>query len=312
MFIIILVGSDHLPVVIQPDEQLVKGAAEQDLFDGPCKERLLFRRGLLVFSGHHQELGPDGQQVAVIAGYREKVVLADEAGSEPAPGILVDLLRRIVLLDAAAVHNDDPVAHGEGLFLVVGDIDEGDAQPLLQAPQFHLHGLPQLVVQGTQWFVQQQDFRIVYQRPGDGYPLLLAATHLLGLPVTQLLQLGQLQHFGNPFLLLLAGNFFHQQPEADVFFHCHMGEQGIMLEHHVHIALVGGQLGDFFVIQKNMTRSGRLQTGNHAQYCGLATAGRPQQGHEFSVVDSQIKGGDNQVVFKLLGDPHQTNHFFHL
>ena len=59
-----------------------------------------------------------------------------------------------------------------------------------------------------------------------------------------------------------------------------------MLEHHVHIALVRGQLGDVFVIQKNMTRGGCLQTGDHAQHGGFATAGGAQEGHEFSVIDS--------------------------
>ena len=46
-----------------------------------------------------------------------------------------------------------------------------------------------------------------------------------------------------------------------------------MLEHHIHIPFVGRQVGDVFVIQKNMALGGRFQTGNHAQHGGLPAAG---------------------------------------
>ena len=156
----------------------------------------------------------------------------------------------------------------------MGHVDEGNAQPLLEVLQFQLHGLPQFIIQGSQRFVQQQDLGIVHQGPGYGHPLLLPAAHLLGFPVPELFQLGQLEHFGHPFLLFLPGHFFHHQAEADILFHSHVGEEGIVLEHHVHIPLIGGQMGHVFIIQKNMARRRRFQTGDHAQHGGFPTAGR--------------------------------------
>ena len=46
--------------------------------------------------------------------------------------------------------------HGQRFFLVVGDIDEGDARALLDALELDLHVLAQLEVQGAERLVEQQ------------------------------------------------------------------------------------------------------------------------------------------------------------
>ena len=50
-----------------------------------------------------------------------------EGRDEARPGRLVDLRRRADLLDAADVHDRDPVAQAHGLGLVVGDVEKSDA-----------------------------------------------------------------------------------------------------------------------------------------------------------------------------------------
>ena len=45
-------------------------------------------------------------------------------------GWVVERLRCADLLDPAAVHDRDPVAHRERLLLIVGHVDEGDADVL--------------------------------------------------------------------------------------------------------------------------------------------------------------------------------------
>ncbi len=62
--------------------------------------------------------------------------------------------------------------------LIVGDIDEGDADVLLQVDQFDLHFFAQLGVQRRQRFVEQQQARPVDQRAGDRHALALAAGKL--------------------------------------------------------------------------------------------------------------------------------------
>ena len=61
----------------------------------------------------------------------------NEPGDEQIRRALVHLLGRTDLLQHAVVHDRDAVAHGHRLDLVVGDVDDGRLQPLLQ---FHLLG----------------------------------------------------------------------------------------------------------------------------------------------------------------------------
>ena len=96
---------------------------------------------------------------------------------------LVDLDGRADLLDPAVVHHRDPVAHRQRLLLVVGDVDEGDADLALDPLQLELQALAQLQVEGAERLVEEQHLRQVDQRPGERDPLLLAAGELRGAAV---------------------------------------------------------------------------------------------------------------------------------
>ena len=95
--------------------------------------------------------------------------------------MLVDLGRRADLLDLALVEDGDAVAHAQRLALVVGDIDEGDADLALDRLQLDLHLLAQLEIERAQRLVQQQHARLVDQRAGQRHALPLAARQLPGL-----------------------------------------------------------------------------------------------------------------------------------
>ena len=77
----------------------------------------------------------------------QDVALADEVGNERVDRLVVNVGRGTYLLDAAFAHHDDGVAQGEGFFLVVGDVDEGDAELLVHLFQFHLHVLAHFQVE---------------------------------------------------------------------------------------------------------------------------------------------------------------------
>ncbi len=105
----------------------------------------------------------------------EAVVLADEGGDEGGGGIVVDVAALGDLLDHAVAHHRDMVGHGERLALIVGDIDEGDADALLDGAQLAAHMLAQLEVERGERLVEQKHLRLGAQRAGDRDPLLLAA-----------------------------------------------------------------------------------------------------------------------------------------
>ena len=62
------------------------------------------------------------------------------------------------------------------------DEDEGDADVALQLPEFNLHLLAQLLVEGPQWLIQQENLRTAYECPGQRHTLALAAGQLVSGP----------------------------------------------------------------------------------------------------------------------------------
>ena len=112
---------------------------------------------------HFHDLIPDHDAV-------EDVALADEVRHKGVLRLVVDVLRRADLLDAALVHDHHGVGHGQGLLLVVGDIYKRDAHLLLDTLQLVLHILAQSQIQRAQRLVQQQNLGAVHQSAGRWPP----------------------------------------------------------------------------------------------------------------------------------------------
>ncbi|MNQ74992.1 hypothetical protein D3C85_897660 [compost metagenome] len=108
------------------------------------------------------------------------------------------------------------------------------------------------------------------QRAGQGHALALAAGELRGFAVAIA---GQGDHpegllgAGQPFGL---GHAFHLQAVGDVVAHVHVREQGVVLEHGVHIPFIRRQAGGFLPMDTDGARGGLLETGDQAQAGGLA------------------------------------------
>ena len=81
------------------------------------------------------------------------------------------------------VHDHDQIGQRDCFLLRVGDVDEGDAEIALHAPELAAHLQPQEFVEGRQGFVQQQNARIRDQGAGERDALFLAAGKLCRHPV---------------------------------------------------------------------------------------------------------------------------------
>jgi len=136
--------------------------------------------------------------------------LGDEAGG----GITVDLARGALLGDAAVAHHGDAVGHGDGLALVAGHVDEGDAERALQPLQLALHADAQVGVQGTEWFVEKQHVGFHYQCPRQGHALALAAGELIDRPRLETAQPHEVEHLLGAALPILAAETAHLSEEA--------------------------------------------------------------------------------------------------
>ena len=120
-------------------------------------------------------LTPVASAVTAVDRNGQQVGGADKAGDEGGLRLVVELAGSGDLLDVASVHDGDPVRHGEGLFLVVSDVDESGSCAMLDRLELELHLLAQLHVERAERLVEQQGGRLVYQGPGERDTLSLAA-----------------------------------------------------------------------------------------------------------------------------------------
>jgi hypothetical protein len=97
--------------------------------------------------------------------------VGDEAIGRP----VVQVVRRIPLLDLALGHDADLVGHGEGLVLVVRDENRRHAFLLQDGADFERQAFAQIDVEVGERFVEQDQFRARRQRAGQRHALLLAA-----------------------------------------------------------------------------------------------------------------------------------------
>ena len=79
------------------------------------------------------------------------------------------------MLNFSFAHHHHAVRKRQSLFLVVGDVDEGNTEFLMHLLELQLHVLTHLQVQRCQGFVKQQHFRLVDDSARDGYTLLLTS-----------------------------------------------------------------------------------------------------------------------------------------
>lgn len=85
---------------------------------------------------------------------------ADKAGHEDVAGEVVQVLRGIDLLDNAVLHYDDAGRHCHSLDLIVGNVNEGGLQSLMQLGQLASHRSAQLSVEVGERLVKQEDARL--------------------------------------------------------------------------------------------------------------------------------------------------------
>ena len=87
-------------------------------------------------------------------------------------------VRRVVLHQPPILHHGEPVAHADRLVDVVGDEDDGLAQPPQDRQELALQPLAHDRIDGAERLVHQHHRRIGRQRARDADPLPLAARKL--------------------------------------------------------------------------------------------------------------------------------------
>ena len=100
------------------------------------------------------------------------------------------------------------------------------------------HPAAQAGVEVAERLVEQEDERLLDERPTERHALLLAAGHLAGLALQQV---GDVEALGDRLdarLDLGLGAVLELEPEGDVVVRGHVRVEGVVLEHHRHPPLV--------------------------------------------------------------------------
>ena len=106
---------------------------------------------------------------------------ADEAGHKDVGRAVVEHLRRIELLEDAVLHHRDAGGHGHGFRLVVGHVDEGGLQALVELGNLGALLDAQLGVEVGERLVEEEDLRLADDGAPHRHALALAAGELAGL-----------------------------------------------------------------------------------------------------------------------------------
>ena len=255
-------------------------------------------RPALALLADPEMLGPDADRGGAgfadrLAGDEIHLRRADEAGDEEIGRALVELQRRAVLLDIAGIEHDDLVGHGHGLDLVVGDVDRGGAELLLQPRHLQPHLHAERRVEVGQRLVEQKRLRLAHDGAADRDALALAAGEVARLAV----QIGrEIQRRGRGLDLavdLRPRQARHLQAEADIAAHAHMRIERIGLEHHREPALGRRRVDHVLAVDQDLPAGHVLEPGDQAQQRGLAAAGGPDEHHEGAVLDLQVGALDD-------------------
>ena len=215
----------------------------------------------------HGLTGELGSQLAL-----DDVGGADEAGDKRCLRSGVELTGRVELLDPPLVEHRHPIRHRQRFALIVGHIDEGDAQMTVQAFEFGLHLLPQLQIQRAQGLIQQQHLGAIDQRPRQRHPLPLAAGELGWLALTQAAQRHQLQRLLGAGHAIAAAHPLHLEAIGDVLPDIQVREQGVILKYGIHIPLIGRQAAGVDTSQIDGAQIRLFKPRHQPQAAGFAGA----------------------------------------
>ena len=228
----------------------------------------------------------------------EQHALADEVGDEAVGRAVVQVVRRVPLLDAAVVHEADFVGDGEGLVLVVGDHDRGRPLALEDFPDFDREPLAQADVEVGEGLVEQDQRRSRGQCAGQGDALLLAAGQLVRVLVAMPGQADGGEQLADAQVVVLG--LAAVEAEADVLFDGEMGKQRIVLENHADPAFFRGDAAagaaDRLAVQADFAAGDFLEAGDAAQQGRLAATGGAEQAGDLAGRQTEIDAVDDGVA----------------
>ena len=214
---------------------------------------------------------------------------SDEACYEHVAGIIIEVLRGVNLLDNAVLHNDDPGTERHSLGLVMGYIDEGGAQSLIDLGDLGTHLCTELCIQVGQRLVEKEYAGITNDGTTHGNTLSLTTGQSLRLSLEELLDTEDPGSLNNSSVDLVLGHLSELQTKRHVIINGHMRIQSIVLEYHCDISVLGSNVIYEGVADVQLALGNILEACNHSQGCGLTAAGRTYEDDKLFVSDFKVE-----------------------
>src|SRR6266508_1119331 len=226
---------------------------------------------------------------------------ADEVGDEEVLGAIVDFERGADLLDPSVLHDGDAAAHRHRFDLVVGDVNSRRLQTPLQLLDFRAHLDAELRIEVRERLVEQVDGGFADDRAAESDALTLATRKLLGLAVEQVGDLQDLRRLPDEPVDLGSGELSDLQAELQVLADSHVGIEGIVLEDHGDVAVLGGKVVDNPAADLDPALGNLFEPGDHPQSRGLAAPGGPDENHELMISNVEVQVLDDRDLVEPLG-----------
>ena len=212
------------------------------------------------------------------------------------PGVVVQRVRRIALLQQAVLEHGHPVPHRHRLDLVVGHVHGRHGEAGLQLGELGTGLHPQLGVEVRERLVHQVHLRPAHDRPSHGDALTLAAGQVLRLAVEVRLEIEDPRRLANLDDPLGLRHTLLLEREPHVLGHGELRVERVVLEHHGDVPVAGPHVADVAVADVDRAAVERLEPGQHAQRRRLPRSRRTDEHEELAVGDLEIELVDRGPV----------------
>ncbi len=202
----------------------------------------------------------------------------------------------------------------------MGDVDRRHTGATVEIDDLAAGMDAQVGVEVGQRLIHQEDARLADHGTGQRDALPLAAGHLAGLAIEQVVDLQRTRHFGDVALDRLAGAALaghqvadegqalaarqpaHGERHRDVLASGQVRIEGVGLEDHRNVAVGRRRPGHFLAADDDLAAVGMIEAGEDAQQRTLAAAGRADQRDEFARLDLEADALEDGVVTEGFGD----------
>ena len=214
---------------------------------------------------------------AVLFCAADKIGSPHEFGDKTRLGFFINVPGRTDLTDLTITHNDNPVGQSQGLFLIMGHINQGNSEIFLQFLDHGSKPHTDFGIQRTQRLIQKQNFRFDGDRSPQRHPLLLPAAQLGRIMGSPFAEAQKIQNFGHAIIGLLFGHFAHFEAKSNILLHGHIRKERIRLKDDAKVSFLGDDIIYNLSVVQDISGGGLLKSREHSQNGGFSTPTGPQK-----------------------------------